>query len=93
MEGAMVQCLRIPQLHSKVLTEILYISMHARCTMSIVFLRPKIVFGNETGIVESESSGSLGGEEFASSKPLAYVQQVSIRRFFSFLEYNYWVDG
>ena len=58
--------------------------MHARCTMSIVFLRPKIVFGNETGIVESESSGSLGGEEFASSKPLAYVQQVSIRRFFFF---------
>ena len=50
--------------------------------MSIVFLRPKIVFGNETGIVESELSGSLGGEEFGSSKPLAYVQQVSILRFF-----------
>ena len=62
--------------------------MHARCTMSIIFLRPKIVFGNETGIVESESSGSLGGEEFASSKPLAYVQQVSILSSFSFLEYK-----
>ena len=56
--------------------------MHAHGSISIVFLRPKIVFGNETGTVESESSGSLGGEEFASSKPLAYVQQVSFLSFF-----------
>ena len=62
--------------------------MHAHGSISTVFLRPKIVFGNETGTVESESSGSLGGEEFASSKPLAYVQQVSILRFFSYLEYK-----